>query len=41
MQEMKRFNSQTIEELENATMTDTRDIQGIHQTMAKLEGQMG
>jgi hypothetical protein len=41
MQEMKRFNSQTIEELKNATMTNTRDTQGIHQTMVKLEGQMG
>jgi hypothetical protein len=41
MQEMIRFNSQTIEELKNVTMANTRDIQGIHQAMSRLEGQVG
>ena len=41
MQEMKRFNSQIVEELKNATMTNTRDIQGIQQAITKIEGQIG
>jgi hypothetical protein len=40
MQELKNANSQAIQELKNAIITNTRDIQGLHQAMSRLKGQM-
>jgi hypothetical protein len=37
MQEMNKFNSQAIQKLKNATIGNSRDIQGIHQAIAKIE----
>ena len=41
MQELKRFNSQTIEEMKNATMANTKDIQGLPQATTGLEEWIG
>jgi hypothetical protein len=40
MQEMNKSNSKPIQELKNATVGNSRDIQGIHQAIAKIEGQI-
>jgi hypothetical protein len=41
LQEMNRSNSQAIQELENATMTNSRDIHELKSYIVKIKGQIG